>query len=496
MKGRTGGGLLLLLAVPFGLYVAWQANGVARTDMIVSAAPADRGAPKEQLEKVHARTAAWAGEVRKAVAVTWQFRSAGPEDATTDATVTSVTRASALRSADFNDLDLFLSGVERPAFAGKLKPSYDRWVVDANQARQEEREVCEWLNKSLTVTSTAEATKALDTATKLIDRYSERSRFADRAKVATWRVQARLVVVKALTALADTQYRAAVAVKLPLESGKNEVLTTVETLNGVQTLLDGLRAAEKQAEEERVSLNEKLRGEIDSQGAVADQCRASLELLKLFARADLFTNPNGAAAWLKQVGDQYAKTKDNRTQALLREKVQEFCEAFVPEKVRLDDTVLLQGKVPRVELRTEVKVKHVEDGEYKRADLSTTADGLNEFNVIQRYPSNSTLIAYNGGEAYPNDLKPTDLTRAAKIFSDERKKVGAGASGPKWTIKSVTQLKNACEVQKEYVDKMDLLKPAPGTGVYPTDEELKIRTRLQSLLDGLKAAPALVGGGT
>ncbi len=494
MKGRTGGGFLLLLAIPFGLYAAWQVNGVARTDMIVSDAPVDRGATKEQLEKARARTAAGADEVRKAVALTWQFRSPGPEDLTTDAAATSVTRASALRSADLNDLDLFLSGVERPTFAGKLKASYDRWVVDANQARKEEREVREWLARPPAVTSTADAIKALDTATALINQYSDRSRFADRSKTALWRVQARLNVVKALAALADTQYRAAVAVKLPLKTGNNEVKTAVETLTGVRTLIDGLRAAEKQADEERIPLNEKLRGEIDAQGAVADQCRASLELLKLFARADLFTNPDGAAAWLKQVGDQYADTKDERTKALLREKVQEFCEAFVPDKVRLDDTVLLRDRaVPRAE----VKVKYpLGNGTYKRADLSATAEGLNEMNVVKLFPGDSTFIAHAMSEEYPKNLQPTDLTLAAIIFSNERKQVGAGASGPKWTIKSVTQLKNACEAQKEYVDKMDRLKPPPGAGPLPVDDELKIRTRLQSLLDGLKAAPALGGGGT
>ncbi|QJW96774.1 hypothetical protein [Frigoriglobus tundricola] len=487
MKAR-GGGLLLLLAVPFGLYVGWQVNGVARTDMIASAPPADRGATKDQLEKAHARTAAWAGEVRKAVAVTWQFRPAGPEDLTPDAAASGVVRASALRSADLNDLDLFLSGVERPTFAGKLKASYDRWVVDANQARQDEREVRAWLARPPAVASTADANKALDAATKLINQYSERSRFTDRAKTASWRVQSRLVVVKALAAQADTQYRTAVAVKLPLKAGNNEIETAVETLTGVRTLIDELRAAEKQADEERVPLNEKLRGEIDAQGAVADQCRASLELLKLFARPDLFTNPDGAAAWLKQVGDQYADTKDEKTKALLREKVQEFCDAFVPEKVRLDDAVLLKGE--RVS-RAEVKVKFPRgDGTSEIVELSAAADGLNEFNVTERHPGDSTFIKYNG-EQYPKHLQPTDLSRAAVVFMSERNKVGLGTRGPKWTVQSVTQLKNACEAKMELVDKMDRLK-APK----PADDELKIRTRLQSLLDGLKAAPALVGSGS
>ena len=508
MKAPKGAGLLLLLSVPFALFAAWQVNGVVRTDMIVSDAPPDRGATKEQLATARTKAAAWSAEVRKAAAVAWQYRAPGPDDATADEAVNGVERAAALRSAELNDLDLFLTGVERPSFAGKLKDSYDRWNGEANQTRKDEREVREWLTRSRVITSAADADKVIREADGLIDRYSERSKFADRAKAAVWRVRARLLVAKALATLADAQYRTAVSVKLPLKPGNNEANTAVDTLTGLKKQIDSLNEAVKQATEDKVPLDGALRGEVDAQGAVADQSKASLELLKLFARPDLFTNAAGAAAWLKQVGDQYGNTKDERVKALIREKVQEFCEAFIPAAVRLDDTVLLRGidgfrAVPR----EVVKVKYpIGAGQYKRVDLSTDVDGLNEFNVAQRHPGDSTFITYAGSEDFPKDLKPTDLSKAAVVFTGERKKVGVGTTGPKWTAKSVGRLKNTCEAQKELVDKVDQLKapkivvPAASKGPEaskPTadvpDDELKIGTRLKSLADGLKTAPALVG---
>src|SRR5436190_2217782 len=68
MSGLKGGAVLVLLAIPLALYAAWQVNGVARTDMIVSDPPADRGPPKDQLTAAGAKAAAWAAETRKAAA--------------------------------------------------------------------------------------------------------------------------------------------------------------------------------------------------------------------------------------------------------------------------------------------------------------------------------------------------------------------------------------------------------------------------------------------
>src|SRR5437660_1504189 len=114
--GGVKSGILLVLAIPFALYVAWQINGVVRTDLVLSELPPDRGAPKEKHTEARTKAAAWAGEAKKAAEVAWQYRVATPNDASPDEAVTGVVRASATRSADLNDLDLFLAGVERPNF--------------------------------------------------------------------------------------------------------------------------------------------------------------------------------------------------------------------------------------------------------------------------------------------------------------------------------------------------------------------------------------------
>src|SRR5262249_28917011 len=154
----------------------------------------------------------------------------------------------------------------------------------------------------------------------------------------------------------------------------------------------------------------------------------------------------GAAAWLSQVAAQHADTKDKRAAEMIRDKVQEFCEAFIPATVRLDERVLIRGKeVPR----KAVEIKYIENGETKRAPLSDDPDGLNEFNVEKRHPGESTFVVHGGATEFPKDLKPTELSTAAVAFQAARKSVGDGATGPKWTATSVAVLKKKCEAQQK-----------------------------------------------
>lgn len=480
------GGLLLLLGIPFALYVAWQINGVVRTDLVLSEVPADRGGSKEQLAAARAKAAAWAVEARKAAAVAWQYRPAAPEDASADEAAAGLIRASATRSADLDDLDRFLSGVENPTFNGKLRDSYAKWIVDAKLAREDERAVRDWLDKLPTIASAADANRAMEKATELINQYSGRSKFADKGKAALWRVRARLLVIDALAKPADQQYRTAVRVKLPLKEGANDVTKAVETLRGVKAQIEALKGDVKRAEDDKVPLSGSILGEIEAKEIVAHQCAAGEELLKLFAKDDLFTDATGAAAWLKQVNVQYGNTKDEGVKAILREKVQEFCEAFIPAAVRLDDTVLIRGKSAP---RKSVTVKFVEDGVTKRVQLSDEPDGLNEFNLGERKPGETTFVVYAGSEEYPKDVKPTKLSEAARLFSGERKKLSDSTTGPKWTAKSVEELKKKCVAQKDLVDQLQL----PGAGTVGNGP--KIWTRLTGLAEGLKATPDLIGNG-
>ena len=305
MRGLKGGALLLVLTIPMMLFVAWQVNEVVRPDLIASEVPPDRGGSKEQLTAARTKAAAWSGEVRKASGVAWRYEVPGPEDAVSDEAAVGLNKASGQRAADLKDLDVFLADQDSPTFTGKLRESYKKWTVEMKQAREDARAVTEWLANPPLVTSAAEAVRAMNAVGGLINQYTTRSKFADKGKAAVWRVRARLLVLDALGKQADAQYRAAVRVKLPLESGTNAVKTALETLREVKNQIDVLGADLRQADEDKIPIEGTLRGAADAQGALADQCAAGEELLKLFAKEDLFTNPAGAAAWLTEVAAQH-----------------------------------------------------------------------------------------------------------------------------------------------------------------------------------------------
>ncbi len=484
MIGLKGRALLLVLGVPFALYAAWQVNGVARADLVASDPPADRGAPKDQLAAARAKSAAWAADARKAVGVAWKYQPAGPDDATPDnAPAAGVTQAAAARTAELSDLDRFLSGAELRGPPGTLRASYAKWKSDFDQAAKAEQEVKDWFVKLLRFTSADDAVEAMSAADGLIKAYAG-SKFADKKRAAQWRVEARLAVIDALAALADAQYRAAVKVKLPLGPG-NAVTAAVDTLGGLEAQIAALNADLKRALEDKMPVEPAVRGAVEAKGAVADQCAASKELLTLFVNADLSKNPGGAAAWLAQVVQQYNRTKDEKVKALIRDKVQEFCEAFVPAAVRLDDKVLFKGnRVPREDIT--VEYEPVAGAKAVSAVLADDTNGLNEFNLADRHPGRATQVRYKGAPGKTVDLAPTDQSAAAVRYNTERAKVGSGITGPKWTAKSVDELKKKCDAQSELVNRLK----APGTGI--AGVELKIGIRLGSLADGLKSAADLI----
>jgi hypothetical protein len=485
MGSLKGSGLLLVLALPLVGYCALQVKDVLRTDIIASDPPADRGSPKEQLTAARTKAAASLTEVRKAATMVCQYRVAGAEDASTDPATTSVVKTSASRSADLDDLDKFLSEVEKPAFTGKLKDQYTKWVDERKELKRDEQAVLEWLGRPQTITSAEEATKAMDTVNGLIVQYATRSRFSDTSKASVWRVKARLMLADALAMLADTQYREAVKVKLPLKDGHNAVKTATHTLRGLKSMITLLNTDADAAEKEK-PLEANLRAAVEAKSLIIDDCTAREELLELFGKPDLFTNAAGASAWLREVGVQYRKTKDEKTRQLIREKVQEFSNAFIPEVARLDDTVLLRGKAVD---RAKVTIRFNKmGGAVMREKLSGDLDGVNEFNLLEKHSGESVFVTYENVDDTPQFLQPTDLSKTAVLFNAARKKLSDSTTVPKWTAKSVEELKKKCEAQKESVDKLQTLNNAS------VGKEPKIWTRLNELATGIAGNADLFSG--
>ncbi len=223
----------------------------AHTGHVTTELPSEHGASKEQLAESHAKSSVLLADTRKATTITNQFHAAAAEDASTNPDAKAVVTASANRAADLNDLDLFLSEVERAPFTGKLKNRYASWIDERKKLKSDEEAVATWLGRAHAVTSPDDATKEMEEANTLIVKYSTRSKFSDSTKAAVWRIKARLVLTDALAHLADAQYRTAVNTKLPLEKGNNAVKVAVETLRGLKAMIRLLDSDAKIAEEEK-----------------------------------------------------------------------------------------------------------------------------------------------------------------------------------------------------------------------------------------------------
>ncbi len=448
MSGLKSSGLLLILAAPLIVYALWQFRGLVHTDQALPEPPSDRGAA-DQAGQSRSEAAA-ASDVREAAAFTIQFSTTPPAVPIADRDAVALIKAAAARSADLNDLDAFLSELERPDFRGQLKPQYLKWMEERKDLKRDTEAVAAWLARPPAVASAADAAAALEEIGRLIATYATRSKFSDKSRVDGWREQARQHVAKALRELADRQYQAAVRVKLPLDVGGNAVKTAVETHRALKELLG------------------------------SDEWMAREELLKLFAQDDLFTNPTAAPVWLKQVASRYRRTKDELVRELIRDKVQEFCDAFIPAAARLDDTVLIRGNpAPRKEVIVKYAVSIDGKEVTKREALAPDFSGLNEFNLEQKRPGMKTFVVYDGREDFPKDLKPTELSKAAVAYNAARKKLGDSTTVPKWSAKSVEELKKMCEGQKDLLDQLQL----PGGGSTGTGP--RIWTRLAGLAAGL-----------
>ncbi len=486
MSGMRHGVTLLLLAAPFAVYAAWQIQGVSHADLLASDPPSDKGLPaREQLASTHAKTTRWAGDVRKAAAVTFQFRAPGVEDTTYDEECTALSKAAAKRAADLTDLEKFLSGVDSPTYTGTLRNKYLEWQSSKGTLTKAEKAVEDWFAASRSTIETPEAAaKALAAFGTLVADYARDARFSDPAKAAAWKIRARVEVMKALESVAEVPFARALELPLPLESASADVRKALGTPRAIREQAKLLQAELTQADEAKLTLP--IRVTADAKDALkrANDWAARERLLGLFAEPKLFSDPTGAAAWLAKVNAQFECTASPDDRALLRRKVQEFCEAFIPSTVQLDEFVLLDGKrVPRAQ----VEVKHFPSsgGASMRVKLSADTDrqALTEFTVAEKYPGDDTLVMFGATEHYPKQLQPTNQSQAAIAFQEARKEVGSDA-GPKWSAKSIEELQSKCKPRAMEVNKLKV----PGD---KADAALRLMDRLESLAKGAAACPQL-----
>lgn len=483
MKRLPLGLVLWLMTLPLWTYAAMQLAAVVRPEVLTSEPPLETGPGSEQLTVARRQAVAWSNEVRKAATITQQYRAPQASETSTDPAVRAVIHAAASRSADLNDLDVFLADVERPQFTGALKTQYEQWLNERHETKRDAEAIVTWLSQPPPIRSLSDANKALAEASDLIRTYSKRSKFSDTAKATLWRLRARWLVIERLIELANTHYRLALQTKLPLEPGANTIHTAVETLRGLKMHWEAFSTDLRQAEADDPRLDPALRAAAEARQTIADDCSAREELLQLFAQDDLFADAAGADAWLAQVAARYLRTKDDALRAIIREKVQEFCEAYIPRQVLLDTEVLLNGRpVPR----KNVILKFIEQssGKVQRQPLAAEEGGLNEWTAPQRYSPESTFVEYMGSEYYLRELKATRLSQVAVKYNAARKRLAESTQRPRWTLKSAEQLKKACENDKDLVDQLQSRDSSAGRAA-------KIWTRLNILIAGMTNNPDL-----
>jgi hypothetical protein len=483
------------LAVPFALYALWAVQAGVRAELAAPVAPAEKAAPDEKKHaEARVRAEKWARDVRQTSAAALQFRAPGPEDKIEDADCLALARAAAARAADLTDLEKFLSGAERPAYTGKLKERYAEWQAGRAKLATAEGAVETWLKAPLAATDGPAAASAMKAFEELVAAYRTASPFADGSRAALWQVEARVMVLEALDVAAQRPFDEVLALPLPLPDPK--VNKTVErALAAPAAIREHARLLD--AEVAKVAgtkrpLPERLAKTAAALARRGDEWAAREQLLALLADPELLTDPGKAADWLPKVQAQFNKTQSADARELIRQKVQQFCEAHVPRAARLDASVLVRDKeTPRIN----VKVVYASDA--KAQPLTDHPGRLNEFNFATLH-RDFDQVTWPGGFGGRDALKPTPASLVARDFNAARAAVTV------WTPAAVEELKKKCEgpdagVQQRRREQLDTLPgaepvrdPAAPEPASPwTRENSKIWTRLAALSAAVAKAPAL-----
>jgi hypothetical protein len=498
MSALKSGALILLLAIPFFAYGAWQVRGITHLDMIVSDPPLDKGAPsKEKIAAVKSATEKWEGDIRTLEMVAFQFRQPEASDTVADNDCKNLIKLIAARSADLNDLSVFLSDVGSPKYEGKLKSKYEEWQASKEKLEKAAKEIEKWLvNTPTGIDGAAPASEAVKSFEKLLDNYTKKeSQFYDPTKAAAWAVQGRIKVIEALESAAKEPYIKVLNQPLPLpaEADDPNVKKALGAPRAILIQVRELTTVLKNIEDKRLNLPDRVLGEAKDAIKRSSEWAAKEELLALFADREPLKNPAKAGDWFKKVNNEFTRTQSETGRSLIRAKVQQFCAAFIPAAAKLDDVVLIENKEVA---RKEVIIKYNSDG--KEQKLTDSLNELNEFNFKTSF-LNFDQITWNKGQQFRGRaevLQPTQKSQIARDFTQAREVV------INWSVKELTHLKMKCEgedkkveekmVRRGLLDKLVGITP-PGTpGLLDwTTANSKIWTRLTVLSDAMGKFPAL-----
>lgn len=497
MSRLRSGVILLLLAIPFALYGAWQARTISHLDGNDPVSPGQKKLPgKDQLAAARIKSEKLTGEVRALEAVALQFRQPTASDRVDDEVCKALLKEFAARSADLTDLDKFLSDVSAPKYAGALKSKYEDWQKSKESLAAAAKAIEDWFaNSAMTIDGPEAAVQAVAGFQQLLSKYSADGRFADRNRIAAWKALCRVEVMKALENAAREPFAKVLNLPLPLpaESESADVKKALGAPRAIREQMRLLKNELDQIEESRITLPERAQREVKAARSRADDWAAKEALLALFADPEPLTAPARAAEWLARIDAEFRKTQVESERGVFRKKVQQFCDAFIPASARLDAFVLIKGdKVPR----SGVSIDYASDAGTKR--LTDSLNDVNELNFTTRYPNPDRIVWANGNKFTGtfSVLQPTAKSLVARDFALAR----AGLT--LWSAQTVAQLKKKCEgadrkvdeqeVRRGLVDELVGVSPAgvPGRLVW-TAENSRIWMRLNVLADAMGKFPAL-----
>jgi hypothetical protein len=161
---------------------------------------------------------------------------------------------------------------------------------------------------------------------------------------------------------------------------------------------------------------------------------------------------------------------DRELQAVVRNEARRFCEGYLPLRMAGDDMVLYRGRgVPRRDIQIRWKADRPEAKRYGET-VRLTQTRYDEFS-----PPDAEAVEYyfrarqEGDDTFYDQIEPTPKNRAARYYTDRRKKLA-------WTENGLQALITDCPVR------------------WSTLESTPIQFRLaQHVLDGVRKHPALFG---
>lgn len=184
---------------------------------------------------------------------------------------------------------------------------------------------------------------------------------------------------------------------------------------------------------EQARKNSRIEDLANSMAFSKAECQACNELCKLFFLDPVRMPPADITAWFLKVGSFMSKLSTSSTKALIKQKVQQFCAAVIPEKLALDDHVLnVDGTLfKRDQLRAMFEKNggmNTGDKDYFNerplsldpAELNERTHGDMKFTPPGYVPG---MISHSNGTISPKRLKPTPRSVAAFDFFKARQQV-------------------------------------------------------------------------